>query len=651
MRWAIPLALVTAAVCADDVALTPLEDFEDVAPWVKGDPNTDLTQKEVAIAPSTGRVHEGKQSLAFMVRVDWTPKPGEEYPKGWPMVGRDFEEPQDWSAFDEVRFWLFTDTKATIPTDRALRCGFGIGGEAVGDDDWYTIPGIKPHKWQSISVPLDPRRDWSQVTNIRFYVAEQWYQDGDRIDFYIDDMQLGAHLTPRIHELTATSRIYPRGEMLSIRGWISGPFEDTLLYVYPHVPGVLATEHAVPMSSREISMDLLGDRALGTEEIEVAVMGEGPGAFDTRTVFARSLAAGKRSYLSLISFYNPTLFDATAEGLAVLNDSAYEAVAIRFWGGYDTDPVPAYDKLKPDLERVRESVDIDIWPWVFSNRIVGRAEDATGHSTIAEDWAPEYFERIRTLDIDDEAGALSDLLTQWRHAVRAAREWGSPGIVLDLETYNNYKAYQIAYVAERRGESARRVIAKCESIGADLARICEEEYPECIVWSLFSHLERGVHLPGVKTSVYSTAGHITLGFLKYADKHGVPCKYLCGGEVTPGYYNPNVEQLKKRIADRDATMAELLGRFPDHFRLAGTISPYHDHAILTWWIKDQAGDDPQLKTIEDFQPMFRTLFDAYDWVWIYASSAADTQPYNPTNSARYSAVLNAALDESAGETN
>jgi len=41
-------------------------------------------------------------------------------------------------------------------------------------------------------------------------------------------------------------------------------------------------------------------------------------------------------------------------------------------------------------------------------------------------------------------------------------------------------------------------------------------------------------------------------------------------------------------------------------------------------------------------------FDAYDWVWIYASSAAKTQPYNPDNSARYSVVLKAALDESAG---
>ena len=92
---------------------------------------------------------------------------------------------------------------------------------------------------------------------------------------------------------------------------------------------------------------------------------------------------------------------------------------------------------------------------------------------------------------------------------------------------------------------------------------------------------------------------------------------------------------------------EFLSTYPNHFRLAGTISPYHDYAILTDWIKRAAGDDPELKTIQDFGPMFRTLFDAYDWVWIYASSAANTQPYDPERNREYSDVLRAALDQAA----
>jgi len=72
-----------------------LDHFEDTSPWVKGDPNTDLTQKDTAVAPNTEFLRQGAQSLAFMIQVNWTPREGEKYPKGWPMIGRDFDPPQD----------------------------------------------------------------------------------------------------------------------------------------------------------------------------------------------------------------------------------------------------------------------------------------------------------------------------------------------------------------------------------------------------------------------------------------------------------------------------------------------------------------------------------------------------------------------------
>ena len=219
--------------------------------------------------------------------------------------------------------------------------------------------------------------------------------------------------------------------------------------------------------------------------------------------------------------------------------------------------------------------------------------------------------------------------------------------MLDEEAYNNYPAYNMKYLAERRGESLDEVVTKCEAIGEELAKIVEEEYPECIIWTLFSRLDRPQQIRGRDEPVHPTPGHINLGFLRYAQAHQLPCKLLCGGEVSVGYYNPNPEALKEKIAQRDRNMAGPLEEFPDHLFLAGTISPYHDHTILTSWIQKRAGDDPELKTIADFQPMFRTLFDAYDWVWIYASSAARTVPYNPDNNRMYSEVLSAALDEAA----
>ena len=134
-----------------DYTYTPFDDLEDVSAWLKGDPQTDMEQREVGYAASTEFVKQGKQSLAFMVRVDWTPKPGEEYPRGWPMISRQFEEPQDWSEYDRFEFWLYTETEARIPM-RALRCGFGEpNGKA---ETWHDVPDIVPGQWQHVSLPL-----------------------------------------------------------------------------------------------------------------------------------------------------------------------------------------------------------------------------------------------------------------------------------------------------------------------------------------------------------------------------------------------------------------------------------------------------------------------------------------------------------------
>jgi len=109
-----------------------------------------------------------------------------------------------------------------------------------------------------------------------------------------------------------------------------------------------------------------------------------------------------------------------------------------------------------------------------------------------------------------------------------------------------------------------------------------------------------------------------------------------------------VDLLKQKIAKRDHDVAPFLEQFPDRFFLAGTISPFHDYGIATSFI-ERGYKGSSFKTLQDFEPMFKTLFDAYDWVWIYASGAARTMPYSPKNSQLYSDVLRASLDASAAE--
>ena len=637
-------------ICAglDDYDLTPLDGFEGQTPWAKGDPNTDLQQRDSAVATSTEMVKEGEQSLAFIIHVNWTPREGEQYPKGWPMARRVYDAPQDWSRHDRVLFWLYTQTDDPLPGDRVLRCGPSV--EGGGEIDWYTLLGIEPNTWQLMSVPLDADKDFTHVTGFSFYVAEAWYADGDKVTFYIDDMQLATRKWPAIADWTVSSRVYPRGDRVAASVSLEGhPADAELRLRINDLAGAEELTHSAKVTERRTSIDLPA-RALppGSHMATIELADREGTVRETQSHYFRTMQPGRRTYLSLITFYTPQLMDATAEQLAVLNDSAYAGVAIGFGSGYDTDPPPDFGDMQAQMKLVRDTLTIDPWPWVFINRIIGAPADGTSHaSSHAKDL--EYFARIPIMDLDNETGAKADMLKLWRNAVRAAEQWGSPGIVLDKEAYNNYKSYDVGYVARERGESLGETISKCEALGAELAGIVEQEYPECIVWTLFSRLDRPVTVAGYPDPVHPVPGHVSLGFLKYAKEHNLPCKYLCGGEVDVGYYNPNVAALKQKIAARDANLAWALQQFPDHFFLAGTISPYHDHAILTSWIQKNAGGNPELKTIADFQPMFRTLFDAYDWVWIYAASAAKTLPYSPENSALYSDVLSAALDEAEGE--
>ncbi len=646
--------IVSLAVCvcvahcsvAEEFTYAPLDDFEDASPWIKGDPNTDLEQKDAAVVPNSDFVKQGKQSLAFMIRVNWTPRPGEKYPRGWPMMSRGFDPPQDWSQFDRVFFWLYTETGASLPEDRVLRCAPIRAG--AGNVDWYTLPDIEPGRWQLMSVPLAAGTDFTQVTGFTFYVAEGWYRDGDEINFYVDDMRLGQRTWPVFQSCSVTSRIFPRGSSVGGVVAIEGPPEGSSFCC------TVTDTGGSRQFSREMRMRHKSERwrrytetlTPGGHYATAELLDKSGEIRDSRRQYFRSLEPQRRTYLSLISFYSPTLEKATAERLSVLNASAYAGVAIPLWSGYETDPVPEYEALQPQLKLVGEALEIDPWPWVFTNRFIGAPADAQSHaSKHAKD--PGYFERIPILDLDNETGARADMLKMWRIAVRAARQWRSPGIVLDMEAYNNYRAYSVEYVAQQRGESIAEVIEKCEAVGAELARIIEAEYPECIVWTLFSRLDRPHTVEGHPDPIHPTPGHISLGFLKYARAHDLPGKYLCGGEVSVGYYNPNPGALREKIAKRDSNMAWALEQFPDHLFLVGTISPYHEYTILTTWLKTKAGEDPELKTIADFQPMFKALFDAYDWVWIYAAGSGRTEPYNPENNRLYAEVLEAALDEAA----
>ena len=323
-----------------------------------------------------------------------------------------------------------------------------------------------------------------------------------------------------------------------------------------------------------------------------------------------------RPYLMLVTFSAPRIRSWTPETLNTLNASPFAGAASIVVGGYDTGPVPGASEFDAAVAAIKQGAKRDVWPWVFTNRFMGRG---SGHShTSAGKTAPEYFKRIKGWDLSNRAGAQGDFLKIWKLALVLAKKLGAPGIVLDLEAYNNYESYNLAKLAESEGLTEDAAAQKLRGLGRRMASVVAEEYPSAIIWSLFLQL-------GETMSVR----HLTEGLLDEAKEKQIPLKLVEGGETTVGYYNPSINALRQRIRSRSEDMRPWMAKYPDHLRLGGTISPYHDPKKLQSWIKrrSEAGGHVY-QSAREFRPLFEELSASCEYLWIYAASASGYGPFS-----------------------
>ena len=156
-------------------------------------------QWTIAGGPEASAVHDssvkrsGKYSIRFQVNVDHKTGGNPEYPQGWLFLNRTFKEPQDWSAYKALEFHL------RLPRDYPIRSAVlkvGVQTEGgVGRMVWRNVSPetLAPGDWARVILPL--RRgnvdgELTRVTQIRFYVAENWYDHGDRLILHLDDVGL-----------------------------------------------------------------------------------------------------------------------------------------------------------------------------------------------------------------------------------------------------------------------------------------------------------------------------------------------------------------------------------------------------------------------------------------------------------------------------
>ncbi|HEX3372434.1 MAG TPA: hypothetical protein VHS08_07930, partial [Candidatus Acidoferrales bacterium] len=284
-----------------------------------------------------------------------------------------------------------------------------------------------------------------------------------------------------------------------------------------------------------------------------------------RTASANTLAtasATKDHYLLLVNTAMARQMDA--QKLTQFDRSPYDGLAVSFSDAYDVAPVSAPASIEAQLAAWKKYTSKQIWPWVYLNRMVG----STGTEGDALSRRP-YFQKFQGLDLDGKAGAQDDFLENWRNGLRAARAAGAPGIVFDLEFYNNYAADDISQLARMTSMSKGETLQALQTLGARMADIASTEYPNATLWILFTGFTRPDYRI-IDGQPYFLAGtYVVEGLLDRIQQQKLSLRVLAGGELGLGYCHASVQDLRGAIDKRAAILNPIVQKYIGNLELAG----------------------------------------------------------------------------------
>lgn len=201
---------------------------------------------EGTLEPSSARSRSGR-ALLFHVPVDW--HAGEvQYPIGWPRCWLKIPpEAQDWTGWERLRFWMCADTSRNELPNVPVTLLITTTGPR---SNWSRDLALRKGEPVELVFALDDIPDRDQVREIKFSIAESRYKDGDRVDFYLDDLELMRFVEPTVVGLEPLARV--------------GFADDPALPVMVEVLGLPPDEKA------DISLALMkGDTAVATTTAEV----------------------------------------------------------------------------------------------------------------------------------------------------------------------------------------------------------------------------------------------------------------------------------------------------------------------------------------------------------------------------------------------
>ncbi len=174
-------ALCSLSVFAQELMV---DDFETARGWKTGG------QKEISFELSDAHVKHGKHSLHVHVEIDH--QNAEEikavkYPMGWPSAKKQYDASLDLSQYDFLELDIYFESRRAVDPDFALNI-------TASDSNKHTIYrttfiDLRHGKWAHEKLCLREVGNADDLRHISFWLSESSYDDGDVIDFYIDNLR------------------------------------------------------------------------------------------------------------------------------------------------------------------------------------------------------------------------------------------------------------------------------------------------------------------------------------------------------------------------------------------------------------------------------------------------------------------------------
>jgi len=157
-----------------------VDGFEKVNGWQTGG------QKEISLNVTDKHIKQGKKALHLHVEIDHK-NTDVNYPMGWPSAIKHYPKPIDLSSYDFLELDIYFESRRGINPDFAL--SIMVKDDTGRDIYRTTFIDLRHGRWAHEKLCIRDIPNADGFVELHFFLSESCYDDGQVIDFYIDNLR------------------------------------------------------------------------------------------------------------------------------------------------------------------------------------------------------------------------------------------------------------------------------------------------------------------------------------------------------------------------------------------------------------------------------------------------------------------------------